>query len=44
MSDVLVTFMGLFFFQEKLKPSQMIGLFFAFGAVFFLTCGEACGF
>jgi multidrug transporter EmrE-like cation transporter len=44
MSDVLVTFMGLFFFQEKLKPSQLIGLFFAFGAIFFLTCGEACGF
>ena len=44
MSDLLVTFMGIFFFQEKLKSSQMIGIGFAFAAVFFLTCGDACGF
>lgn len=44
MSDLLVTIMGLYFFKEKLKSAQLIGIGFAFAAIFFLTCGDFCGF
>jgi hypothetical protein len=44
LSDLFVTITGLYFFNEKLKSSQMIGVAFAFVAVFFLTCGDVCGF
>jgi multidrug transporter EmrE-like cation transporter len=43
MSDVLVTFTGLFFFKETLTRTKMIGVGFAFVAVFLLTCGDFCG-
>lgn len=44
LSDLFVTITGLYFFNEKLKSSQMIGVAFAFVSIFFLTCGDFCGF
>jgi multidrug transporter EmrE-like cation transporter len=43
-SGLFVTITGLYFFNEKLKYSQVIGVGFAFVAIFFLTCGDFCGF
>lgn len=43
MSDVLVTFTGLFFFKETLTRTKMIGVGFAFVAVVLLSCGDFCG-
>jgi multidrug transporter EmrE-like cation transporter len=42
LSDVFVTFTGLYFFKEKLSRTKMIGVAFAFVAVFLLTCGDFC--
>lgn len=38
MSDLLVTFTGLYFFKEELSPTKMMGVGFAIVAVFLLTC------
>ncbi len=38
MSDLLVTLTGLFFFKETLPPIKMLGVGFAFVAIFLLTC------
>jgi len=43
-SDLFVTATGIYFFNEKLKTSQMFGIAFGLVAVFFLTCGDFCGF
>ena len=42
LSDVLVTFTGLYFFQEKITRTKMIGIGFAIIAVFLLTWGDIC--
>ena len=43
MSDLLVTFTGLYFFGEKISRTKMIGVGFAIVAVFLLSCGDFCG-
>ena len=42
LSDVLVTFTGLYFFKEQITRTKMIGIGFAIVAVFLLTCGDLC--
>lgn len=41
-SDLMVTGTGLYFFNETITRTQMIGVGFAIIAVFLLTCGDAC--
>lgn len=40
MSDVFVTFIGLWYFREKLFLSSKIGLLFAFIAIFFFSYSQ----
>lgn len=37
LSDVMVTFMGLYFFQEKLSRTKMLGVLLSMVSIFLLT-------
>lgn len=37
LSDVLVTFTGLYYFREKISQTKLIGVAFSFVAIFLLT-------
>lgn len=36
-SDITITLVGLFFFREKIPPLKLLGVFFSFIALFFMT-------
>ena len=38
MSDLMVTFTGLYFFKETISTTKMVGVGFGLVAVFLLTC------
>jgi multidrug transporter EmrE-like cation transporter len=42
LSGVMVTGTGLYFFNETVTKTQMIGVGFAFVAIILLTCGDLC--